>query len=95
MKAISVLGLLLCVSSCRTAPSKTLNYPNETLSREACLQACNRKAYQGAQSWRTGAMTLGDRPNQIEQKRPVATDSERNQALFLECVRKERCETRR
>ena len=93
MKVLSILGLLLCLSSCRTGPSRTLHHPNDTLSREACLQACNRKAYRGAQSWRTGAMTLGDRPNQIEQKRPVATDSERNQALFLECVRKEQCET--
>ena len=95
MKVLSILGLLLYISSCRSGPSIQPHQTYDTSSREACLQACNRKAYQGAQSWRTGAMTLGDRPNQIEQKRPVATDSERNQALFLECVRKERCETRR
>jgi hypothetical protein len=94
MKAITIFGLLLCVSSCSTGPSRTLNNPHDTSSREACLQACNRKAHQGAQSWRTGAMTLGDRPHQIEEKRPIATDSERTKALFLECVRKTQCERR-
>jgi len=93
MKTTIILGLLCWVGACGTVPPrKQSEQPQIDPSREACLQACNRKAHRATQSWRTGDMTLGDRPHQIQQQRPLATDSERLKALFKECVRKRRCE---